>query len=276
MSTAPLSRERDDTTANSERDSTQKLVVTWQHPHTRDVSPVAILTQDPSGYRFEYLSRASAVPGFRSLLGFPDFERVYTSIELFPLFAQRAMDPRRPDYSRYVDDLGLGDDATPWEQIARSGGTKESDTLQLFPVPRFIDGQWRCHFLVSGMRYMMSKEVVVHGQPIPVCSEQDYEDRLAKLKTGDEVSLHHEEANASSDHALLVLTAGELPLGYAPDWLASEIFEFSNQDVLDFSISKINPIEAGWHMRLVVEMDAALPAGYRFFDGSNWTLASQR
>lgn len=65
---------------------------------------------------------------FRPLLGFPDLRGSYSSDELFPLFAQRAMDPRRPDYQRYVERLGLEGEPGPWMQISRSQGRRQSRT----------------------------------------------------------------------------------------------------------------------------------------------------
>src|SRR5690349_4778164 len=113
--------------------ATRRLIVTWQHPTDLDIQPIGFLSLEEELYRFAYIESALHVRDFRPLLGFSDLRRRYESAELFPLFAQRAMDPRRPDYERYVRRLGLAADTTPWEQIARSGGRRQGDTLQLFP-----------------------------------------------------------------------------------------------------------------------------------------------
>ena len=106
--------------ANRFNDLPQRFVVAWQHPDRRLIEPVGLLTCDGEAYRFAYIRNALHVQDFRPLLGFADLYRNYVSDGLFPLFAQRAMDPRRPDYQRYLDRLGLEGEPGPLEQIARS------------------------------------------------------------------------------------------------------------------------------------------------------------
>ena len=124
-----------DNTGITPRANESRLIVSWQHPDVRAMEPVGMLSFDGATYRFEYLERARTLGGFQPLLGFPEIGRLYDSDELFPLFAQRAMDPRRSDFERYVRDLALDAQSTPWEQIARSGGGREGDTVQLFAIP---------------------------------------------------------------------------------------------------------------------------------------------
>ena len=102
---------------NRSAKTARRLVVTWQHPADRNIEPVGFLDYDGQCYRFGYIRHALSVKDFRPLLGFRDLYRAYSSEDLFPLFAQRVMDPRRPDYQRYVERLGLPEEASPWEQI---------------------------------------------------------------------------------------------------------------------------------------------------------------
>src|SRR5690349_10311154 len=113
----------------------RRLVVAWQHPDKRSIEPVGFLSYDGDRYRFGYIRNALTVEDFRPLFGFGKLDVSYEADDLFPLFAQRAMDPRRPDYQRYVRRLGLEGEPTPWEQNARSQGHREGDTIQLFPEP---------------------------------------------------------------------------------------------------------------------------------------------
>src|SRR6266566_5922475 len=77
-------------------DVTRRLVVAWQHPVDRSIEPIGFLANDGAIYRFTYIRNALKVKDFRPLLGFADLRCSYSSENLFPLFAQRAMDPRRP------------------------------------------------------------------------------------------------------------------------------------------------------------------------------------
>lgn len=252
----------------------ETLVVTWQHPESRDISPVAILRWDGVTYAFDYLAAASEVVDFRPLLGLPDLERHYESAELFPIFQERVLDPRRPDYSRYVSDLRLDESASPWEQLARSGGSSESDTLQLYPVPTRDGGAWWLRFLVNGVRHLTSKTVDVRGTTKGAYSSVELEAVLQGLHHGQALSVVHERTNVHSDHAILVLTVGDAPIGYVPNWLAEEILPLVETGLLSFVVDQVNPVDAGWHLRVLVLLGMELPADYDFLKDERWALAS--
>ncbi|MES1147335.1 MAG: DNA-binding protein, partial [bacterium] len=66
------------------------LFLAWQAPadaaHSRAWFPVGRLDAEPEHYRFQYIGgakRAHDVVGFEPLLAFPDFNKVYESVELF-------------------------------------------------------------------------------------------------------------------------------------------------------------------------------------------------
>lgn len=79
-----------------------------------------MLQNDSHGFRFWYLPSAGEVPDFRPFLGFPDVARVYESKHLWPFFSVRVMDARRPDYSSYLQALGLTPGASPLDILSRS------------------------------------------------------------------------------------------------------------------------------------------------------------
>src|SRR6266487_4370058 len=93
----------------------RRLAVAWQHPESRTIQPVGLLVYDGERYLFEYVRNAQNVEDFVPFVSFPDVGRAYSSTRLFPLFSQRVMDPRRPDFVRYVRTLDLSPEATPWE-----------------------------------------------------------------------------------------------------------------------------------------------------------------
>lgn len=270
MDTAIVTRESGATDQSVDPRSVSRLVVTWQHPVDRDISPIGLLSYDGLEYAFNYLKSASKVAGFRPLIGFPVMEQRYTSDELFPIFAQRAMDPRRPDFERYVSDLGLENDASPWEQIARSGGARGSDTLQLFPVPRYSGDGWTCSFLVHGMRHLLAKSVMVGQTTHPQYEVDGFELVLSGLTRGDELRVEHEISNKYSAHSLLATTVDDDPVGWVPNWLATEVLQLQSEGCLAFRVDKVNPSIAGWHMRMVVNMRADCPENFEFFTGPDW------
>ncbi|OBJ93006.1 hypothetical protein A9W96_21305 [Mycobacterium sp. 1245852.3] len=243
------------------------LVVTWQHPIERTISPVGMLNFDGHSYRFHYLRNTLQVKGFRPFLGFPDLYGHYTADTLFPLFAQRAMNPRRPDFTRWVKRLGLGQDASPFEQITRSGGHRPGDTIQLFPVPTVTSGHLECDFLVHGVRHIVERPTSVAGAVITL-TRDDVERHLAALAPGDELRLH-ESTNTANPLAILT-TGNNIPLGWVPTLLLEEIHRILDHQGARATALAVNGPEAGWHLRLLAHLSIPVPDGFAVFVNDRW------
>src|SRR5690606_14879420 len=109
---------------------TERLLVSRQDPATRRFQRVGTLGFDGSTYTFEYdPTTARALPGLP--LG-----RTHQSEELFPIFAERVLDPRRPERVQALEHLGLPHGAGPFEVLAVSGGGRTGDTFELTPLPQ--------------------------------------------------------------------------------------------------------------------------------------------
>lgn len=81
-------------------------------PPSRGWFPVGRLDASPEKhlYRFMYTKGAESAQkaaGFGFLDAFPKLDKVYESSELFPLFQNRVLNPRRGDYAEYVERLAL-------------------------------------------------------------------------------------------------------------------------------------------------------------------------
>lgn len=246
----------------------QRLVVAWQHPVERSISPVGFLTCDGSAYRFTYIRNALLTKDFRPLLGFSNLYRSYRSAELFPLFAQRAMDPRRPDYPRYVERLGLEGEPGPWEQIARSQGRRQGDTLQLLPEPTLLDNALTGLFLVHGMRYTHLEPRILDGREIVVTRDQ-VEAALAELKPGDALQLAREAGNPMNPLALMVL-GSSVPVGWVPDLLVDDMQALLDRAAVSVTVEHVNGPDAPWHLRLLARLYGSPADGFRFFTGDRW------
>lgn len=253
------------------QDRNLDLVVTWQHPVTRATTPIGLLSQEVDGYLFRYLQRAVSVDGFRALISFPDLDRTYRSRELFPLFAQRAMeDPRRRDYRNYLAHLGLLEDASPWDQIVRSSGDSAGDTIKVSPMPVLIDGSWYCVSTVAGIKYMTSKSVDVDGQTRGPHTWEDLARRLSHLGIGEQVRLIHESSNLFSDAATLVATLDGEPFGYLPDWLAHMVLPYLEQDASVALIDQAIEVDERWYVRVLIRLDGRVGASLESLLGPGW------
>lgn len=228
--------------------SAGKLIVAWQHPATRLISPVGLL-EHGIGYRYRYLRRAPQIEGFHPFLGFPDWKRSYLAERLFPMFAQRIMSPRRPDFRQFLQQLDLSVDATPWEQLERSEGRRTGDTVQVFPIPSVrADGFTTCRFLVHGVRH-------VNGGVLP------------RLGRGDLLALRRDPTNPVNPDAVLVCTASGQPLGYVPDLLLDHL---QIVEAVHLVVEHVNGPDAPLHLALLVRLDGQAPAGYKPMSGLGW------
>lgn len=247
----------------------RRMIVAWQDPQTRRIVPIGVLSHDDAGYGFAYLESVRDIKGFRPLLGFRDLDRQYTNETLFHLFAQRAMSPRRPDYVRYISELGLTpEDDEPWEQLARSYGRREVDRLQLFPVPNVVNGTVRCSFLVHGIRYVAEKEIVRDGIAHHV-GPAHVEQSLSALVSGQELQLEPEPTNSHNPDAVLVTASGEV-IGWVPDLLLDDLHRLRQQADVTVRVQRVNGPDAPVHMRVLTELSATGIDGFEFFAGPRW------
>jgi hypothetical protein len=230
-----------------------RLIVAWQHPESRLISAVGVLEAGlDHGYRFQYLRRAGKVHAFQPFLGFPDLTAVYESDRLFPFFAQRIMSDRRPDFSLYLRQLHLDEDASPWEQMARSEGRRTGDTVQLFPVPTVRpDGSTTCRFLVHGIRH-------VSGGLLP------------PLRPGAALTVLPELTNSVNSKAVLVCSAAGQRLGYVPDMLLEHLHVVARAGAFELVVEHVNGPEAPPHLRLLARLEGMSPSGYRPMAGPGW------
>ena len=226
-----------------------RFLVTWRDRSLPRTYPVGVLVANKAGFGFFYLPTAATTPDFQPFVNFPELGRDYRSSTLFPFFAQRVMDRRRPDHSDYLQALGLGESATDIDVLDRSIGQRKGDTVQVILEPQIdLDGGVDHVFLVSGVRHMP-------GDP---------ESKVEHLKAGDCLTLQPEPTNPSNPDALLVCTAQGDPLGWVPDALlhfAHEVGKGSHQ----LTIVRVNGADWPSHLRVLVRLRGTVLPGFEPF-----------
>lgn len=234
------------------------LIVAWQDPTVRLISPVGLLDIEGGQYCFRYIRRAQDLESFRPILGFPELDRVYESESLFPFFSQRVMMPRRPDYERYLGQLSLARDAEPMEVLGRSQGQRHGDCYQLLPVPTVsADGGTSYIFLVNGIRHMLDVDAGV-------------ESRLAALRPGDSLYLANEETNEFNPRAILVTADRSHRIGWVPDLLLDYVHEIRNFSRECVSVVHVNGPDVDPHLRLMVKIQGRVRPGYDPLGDPSW------
>jgi len=237
--------------------TSQALFVAWQDPVTSSYHPVGRLANgnesEGSQYEFVYTHGAKEAEkhGFRTFLGFNEFDRVYKSLTLFPFFANRIMSRSRPDFAAHISWLGLTDaTANEMTTLARSGGVRATDSLELFqlPTPVLGSGHFESLFMVHRVR---------HLGPI----EQK---RILTLQPGEQLSHEHEETNPVDTNAMRLCTEDDVHVGYMPRYLSKDACHLLyNCESFEVFVEKVNPSPAPVQQRLLCRLVSCWPADFK-------------
>ena len=236
------------------------VFVTWYEPARRLSMPVARLVhhraKSPGIYEFRYIRGAveAAERGFQPFISFPFLHTIYRSRELFPLFANRVMPRTRPDYPEYIQALGLDSaNADPMAILARSGGKRETDCIEVVPSPEPDErGIRTTHFLLRGARKVAGAE-----------------DRIAQLKPGERLFLMLDVQNETTPEAVALRTSDKHLLGYVPDFLVAEAARLIEVP-MNVLVEQVNLPPAPLHHRLLCRIEARWPAEIVPFQGERF------
>jgi hypothetical protein len=242
------------------------LYLGWQDSKNHRWFPVGRLIKTEDRYQFAYVrgvEQAQRSADFLPLLSFPELRRVYTSIQLFPLFANRVMSPSRRDYPNYVGWLRLeGKEKDPLAFLAHSGGKRIHDPLEVFPAASERDGGgYTIHFFIHGHRHM------------PGSSQQ----RAETLTEGESLLLQWDAQNPEDDHAISLRT-GNAPtgdadmIGFCPRYLSADILDALRRDnrSCTMHVEQINPAPAPAPFRILCRLDFLPSSGIHPFSGDEY------
>lgn len=203
-------------------------------------------------FTFAYLKQAESLERFRPFAGFPELHRTYESDRLFSLFSNRVMPRDRPDFGRYVERLDLHAEPEPFEILARSGGRKATDRVEVFPAPEPdpVTGRLHCMFFARGIRHI-----------------EGASENVIRLQPGDDLQLIPDRENPVNPQALLLRSNWGGTLGYVPDYLVN----FLNDMVglchgdLGIAVEHVNPPDTPGHLRLLCRVETCVLERYEPF-----------
>lgn len=237
------------------------LFLAWQDPKSRSWFPVGRLTFDGKHYQFVYTQGATdaqAKFGFQLLYSFPELNKVYTSVELFPLFSNRLMRPSRPDYKNYIEWLNIPEhEDEPITILSRSGGRKVTDNYEVFPCPEPDEnGLYQIHFFAHGLRHLP-----------PSATE-----RINQLKPDELLYLAHEFQNPYDPCALLLCTNDHHIVGYCPRYIVDDVFKLKNKnpELVKVQVERVNPVPTPLQLRLLCNMTAEWHDEFRPFSSREY------
>ena len=233
----------------------QALFVAWQDPATRRFFPIGRLAQIESDkcdecYEFVYVvfAQEAVKAGFLPLLSFPKIEQVYRSRELFPIFANRLLPTSRPDFGEYIHQLGLPPaTSSPIIILSRSSGRRATDTLELFPLPKFELGNgYQTWFWAHGIRYLPQAEA-----------------KISELKVGEQLFPLCDFQNPAAPNAILLRTRDFVNVGFMPTYLVGDAHELQQScEVCEVYVDRINLPPIPLQQRLLCRLAACWPDGF--------------
>ena len=190
------------------------LYLAWQSPtDPQQWYPIGRLEADDERgrYEFRYIRGAQRMmdeSGREPYLGFPNLDQVYRAPELFAIFRNRVMNPRRPDFGNYLRGLGLGEDAGPLQMLEVNGGRRMTDTYQVFPkLIRDPGSRSTCRFFLEGWQN----------------TGDDTRDRVNRLEPRETLGIHIGQDNPRTGPAVEPTARDSGTIGRAPNFLAQEI-----------------------------------------------------
>ena len=184
--------------------------------------------------------RAQKEAEFLPLLDFPRLSEDYKSSELFPLFRNRVIAPRRPDRPDYLRNLDLSEDADPIEILSVNGGTRMTDDYEVFPkLVKHADGRFACRFFLHGWRHVNASA----------------QDRMDRLTQGEELYVTLELTNPATRLAVQVQTTDYSMIGWTPRYLVQDLTA-AMAETANYSahVVRINPQPAPSKQRVLIEM----------------------
>jgi len=206
---------------------------------------------------------AQETSGFETLESFPDLKTVYRSDELFPIFSNRLPSPSRPDYADFIQWLNVPlEAADPISLLARSGGRRATDSLEVFPdAEPDQTGHFHIHFFAHGLRHFPKESI----------------DRINRLEEGERLLLCYDFQNPHDPKALLLRTndafeGDRFLVGYCPRYLVEDAFKIleAARGLSEVAVERINRPPAPLQVRLLCSLTAKWPKGFKPFSGPNF------
>lgn len=197
------------------------VYLAWQSPESRDWHVVGALFETNRGYEFRYTKGALVSDKFVPFSGMDDLYKSYISEELFPLFRNRILSNKRPEYPKFIKWLGLEQEGiTPVDILARSGAQRGTDQLQMFQKISVSEtGDYEHYFFAHGLSHLT----------------RSANKRVESLEKGEKLRLCLDCQNAYDQEAVLIRADNPAEiLGYCPRYLAKDIsLLLKNSEYLD-------------------------------------------
>ncbi|MFZ7175410.1 HIRAN domain-containing protein, partial [[Pasteurella] aerogenes] len=186
-------------------------------PHsTWHVIGLLSYSQERQKFIFKYTKGAEQDPNFKPFNGMENIKGEYSSEELFPLFKNRILYEKRPEYANFISWLGLDKNANPIDILALSGGHRITDNLQTFGIININDDKtFTYSFFVHGLSSLTKNQL----------------ERIALLKPTEKLYLCLDRQNEYDNSGVLIRTNDPKEfIGFCPRYLSKTLTDLINKD----------------------------------------------
>lgn len=226
--------------------SEKTLFLSWEDHDTPRWFPIGRLDADAEFplYRFRYTRGAELAQnevGLPLLPEFPELDKKYESPNLFPIFQNRIMSPRRADFPEYLRALNIPNTATPIDVLAANGGRRATDNFEVFPkIDKQEDGGFTCRFFLRGWRHI----------------NKESQEHILKLECGESVYMTLELTNPATRLAVQIQTIDYHMIGWAPRYLVHDISAAMLESLGEYKawVVQVNPMHVPSNKRVLIEM----------------------
>lgn len=234
----------------------------WEAPRYRGLYVVGVLTKKEDKFIFRYTQGAITAmeeDKFDPIIGMIDLKTVYISQELFPIFKNRLLSKKRPEYSKFIYYLGLEDkdpeDITPITIFARSRGLRMTDRYQLFEkIEIQKDGYFEHIFFINEEGNLADSA----------------EKRTLNLVENEVLTLAADDASTLDKNAVLVLARDPVEIiGYCPNYLSKYIRPLLYRKDIELKVSvKRLSKEGPTDYRLMCKLEGK--SSFNFMEGNEF------
>ncbi len=221
------------------------LFLGWREPSGDRRFPVGRLDANVELplYRFRYIhgaKRAQKEAHFPLALDFPELHKDYRSPQLFALFRNRVIAPRRPDRLKYLSRLALPEDADSIEILSVNSGQRMTDFYEVFPrLDKREDGSFTCRFLLHGWSHV----------------KEPAKRRAGRLREGEALHMELETASSEAGPAMQAKTTDDHIIGWAPRYFVPDLAAAMREtSKCSAHVVRIAPQTSPAKQRVLIEM----------------------
>ena len=249
--------------------SSKTLFLAWRdkrdkRENSREWFPVGRLDADLDhpNYRFRYIKGAEHArreAKFPLRFEFPELNGDYRSPVLFPIFRNRVMSEKRPDFANYVHSLGLPEKPDPIDILSISEGWRVTDPYEVFPKINIQpDGSFTCRFFLHGWRYVNALALK----------------RIESLRPDEDLYVAIELNNPATGFAVQIQTRDDYHMiGWTPRYLVDDLVKgMANSPKPNYSakVVRVNPMPVPSNQRVLIEMQGRWDKGYEPMSGPDF------